>query len=575
MGSPSQTSLLPPEIFLLICNELAADRAFGTLYQLARISRTVAPTALEQLYSIYDISPAILGLYGKRSWAILWRSILVSTKGQTAYPYAAWIRTLSLGANLDDVLAEMLLDTAVRDMFCAHPLEDILSFRDDKSQILRSTRASTLRRIDTQKTVDACGNDIIHYVRQFADEANLGIALAHLETNSVPSEILSGWCRQLGSGLVSLRLRDGSRLNGEIGATLARDCPNFNDLTLFYCITERRGDPPEDGLTAFLNGIAPNKLRNFDVMRKNNIDRSTLVALARQSKSLRYLRLNCLSIEGLQALDSLTGCVQLECLELENEKYDRTDLVGTNPELVSKLASWIGSCSSLREFRAVFEQDALHLSCDLLSLSNARLESLVIQHFVLLPRGQNTSVFDALTRHKETLREFTIGYFWESDDTVDRTPVSFLHPETPTLLDSICTLAQLRILNLQGAWLDPSDFVRIIENLPKLEEIQVMTHEPLQDEHLLILISRTLNHLKSVMVLTPTNFTHGALLAFAQGLDPIRNNGIQVDFMAQMRESTDAEDVELQGHFSNLGGNLNLGYVKFGDDADESSESEA
>ncbi|KXJ88800.1 hypothetical protein Micbo1qcDRAFT_166243, partial [Microdochium bolleyi] len=143
----SQPSPLPGEILLQICCELATDRAFGTLYQLAQASRSTATTALEQLYSIYDISPAILGVYGKRPWATLWRSILLSTKGKTAHPYAAWIRTLSLGANLDDVLTEMLLDKAIRDMFCAEPLGDILSFRDDKAPSMRTTRASALPRI--------------------------------------------------------------------------------------------------------------------------------------------------------------------------------------------------------------------------------------------------------------------------------------------------------------------------------------------------------------------------------------------------------------------------------------------
>lgn len=46
----SHPTRLPPEILLLICQELAADQAFSTLYHLALTTTVVAPIALEQLY---------------------------------------------------------------------------------------------------------------------------------------------------------------------------------------------------------------------------------------------------------------------------------------------------------------------------------------------------------------------------------------------------------------------------------------------------------------------------------------------------------------------------------------------
>ncbi|KAH7041473.1 uncharacterized protein B0I36DRAFT_23829 [Microdochium trichocladiopsis] len=566
---------LPPEIILLVCQELAADRALGTLYHLALTASTVAPIALEQLYSLYDISPAILGTYGKRAWGTRWRSILMSTKGRTAYPYAAYLRTLSLGGNLDDVLSEMLGDKTVRQAFFAPPLEGLLCLWNDATRAQRHTRAYGLPRIDHAVTVSRCGEAIIEYIEKLARESDVKVALAHLETNSVPSGVLSAWCRRLGPGLISLRLRDGAILNKDIGVSLASECPNFNDLTLFYCLTQSAEDnSPQDNLPAFLNELQPNTLRNFEIMSKSSIGQKSLAALSRQSKSLRSLKFSGLSLDALRALDRLTECTELECFGLENDHFDRTDLVAQGLELVSKLSAWIGRCSSLRDFRIVHGHDALHLVRDLLCTSNAPLESLTLRHFSLMPTGQNRSIFEALARHKETLRELTIGHFWDPQDSVEKAPVSFLHPETTVILDSICELKQLKVLNLQGAWVDSLDFARIVEHLPQLEELQIMSYETLEDHDLLAF--HAFPNLRSLMIVTPTTFSHEALVSFVKGLDPIRQNGIQIDIMAQDRENAPWQDVDLNEHIAAVNGSITLGYARNidGDDDDSSSDSD-
>lgn len=127
---------LPDDILHLLCEELANQEQFDTLFNCACASRALAVPALTHLYKY--LMPILLGrslpftdaprrshhlapvrgggedLYGLpaatklltiQKWSILWRSIVASSLDATLFPYCRYIRSLDfrdLGYLLDD-----------------------------------------------------------------------------------------------------------------------------------------------------------------------------------------------------------------------------------------------------------------------------------------------------------------------------------------------------------------------------------------------------------------------------------------------------------------------------------------
>jgi hypothetical protein len=128
---------LPDDILHLLCEELAAQDQFDTLFNCACSSRILAVPALTHLYryvtmrnkgqfriSIADILnrshhsapvrgggddlyglPAATKLLTIQRWSILWRSIIASALDATLFPYCRYIKNLDfrdLGNLLDE-----------------------------------------------------------------------------------------------------------------------------------------------------------------------------------------------------------------------------------------------------------------------------------------------------------------------------------------------------------------------------------------------------------------------------------------------------------------------------------------
>jgi hypothetical protein len=75
-------------------------------------------------------------------WALLWKSIILSTIGKTAYPYAWYIRSLDL-RNLTNLLDEPLFREHIMDNF----------FADDMAQFLRAQETPIKKRTRNGRVV--------------------------------------------------------------------------------------------------------------------------------------------------------------------------------------------------------------------------------------------------------------------------------------------------------------------------------------------------------------------------------------------------------------------------------------
>ncbi|KAI2623920.1 hypothetical protein GGS26DRAFT_214066 [Hypomontagnella submonticulosa] len=227
-----ESLVLPQEIILLLCETLAARGDFITLFHCSLVSRRVAIIALQQIYSIQDSAPASTGsTYSKLQWTQLWRSIVLSSLGETAFPYCAYIRTLSLG-NLEECIHDIGRDKKLRSIFFGGAMGQFLVPRE-QYRPNEATSQTPLPLIDYQATMVKCAVSITEYIGNIADVTETAVMLEHLEFTYIPHDILPTMITRLGS-LTSLRVRDGSVLGVEAASAISQCCPKFADLTCYY-----------------------------------------------------------------------------------------------------------------------------------------------------------------------------------------------------------------------------------------------------------------------------------------------------------------------------------------------------
>ncbi|MCJ1266352.1 hypothetical protein MMC22_006235 [Lobaria immixta] len=140
---------LPYEIWYMICTQLCNQRDSITLFNCACSGKQLATIALTNLYRMRHLAPVTdcrgdgeppaddeLGgmKYAARlaeekrvlkrklsswdqyvkQWAVLWRTIILSSQGKTLYPYAQYIRTLDL-RDLELLLTDIWFEGRTRE----------------------------------------------------------------------------------------------------------------------------------------------------------------------------------------------------------------------------------------------------------------------------------------------------------------------------------------------------------------------------------------------------------------------------------------------------------------------------
>lgn len=164
---------------------------------------------------VYDASMAV----------VLWRSIICSSLGETVFPYCLWVKALSLG-NLHELL-EVIAKKSMRKytaLLFSPPLE---SFRvENKARITRNSKGQSM---DIQKVVVHVADSITRFIKASAIEENRAVTLATLEGLNLPTAKLTSWVSTL-SQLTSLRVRDGSVLNSDVGRAIRESCPSFKEV---------------------------------------------------------------------------------------------------------------------------------------------------------------------------------------------------------------------------------------------------------------------------------------------------------------------------------------------------------
>ncbi|KAI1658275.1 hypothetical protein F4813DRAFT_395968 [Daldinia decipiens] len=550
-----ESSALPQEIFLLLCEELAARRDFGTLFNCSLVSRRIASVALEQIYSIQEYSPVSTGdaIY-KLEWLQLWRSIILSSIKKTAFPYCVYVRALSLG-NLEECLQDINRDKYSRDIFFGGAMRQFLVLGKGHG-LFKNTREVQLPPINIQDTIVKCADSITRYIKRLADDTGTAVSLAHLEGTYIPHDELPTWIARLGT-LTSLRIRDGSVLGVEAASAIFECCPRFVDLTY-------SSSTADEDLAAFFQTLRPNSLRSFEVISQNSIGENALTALNYHAASLRRLVLRNLTPQAMKALNSLPDCTFLETLLIENDRYNLVDAADYPEETLKEVSAWICKCKSLRDLSFSHFIGSDPVVKDILNSPDIRLTSLSLISIHSETEAEDTATWTALGL-QDRLESLTLG--------LHELGYGHIAEAKPPLVDSICRLKNVASLNLMQVHLSEDTVERIATSLPNLSEFSFSGNHLYNP--ILIPLS-AIPKLKLLCISSLSSFTFQGLRDFVFRLISRGRTGIKIDILNQLGECklTASESVLLQKHFMDLKGRLEIAYFMDPDELHETDFSD-
>ncbi|KAI9740717.1 MAG: hypothetical protein M1818_004682 [Claussenomyces sp. TS43310] len=530
--------LLPPDIMLLICEELGYQRDFGSLFNLAKAGKSVARSALLWIYRVHHQNSIRAGgndqtemsktgtfkettitarvaqqKHTVSRWALQWRSIILSSLSKTAYPYCLYIRSLDL-TNLEYLLEDDVFKDSMLETFFSGDMETLLRTYNTPLKRPKRTNRKYYRRLNIPSILEVVGESISKYVSDSAFQVGGAAALEEL-SGRIPAAVLPLWVGRL-SRLQSMTLWDGSFLNKSAADAIRLNCPDFQALNVWSCL----GAHADADLAEFFSSLRPNSLRAFQVNSRNDIAAESFLALNSHRESLSDLRLGDIPSSGMKALSLLAGCTALETLNLR-DSTGTIRLEATENDVFLEVLAWVRSCSNLKHIRVEKFTDGPSLLTSLCMENEIHLRSLSLNHYSL---ANNQELHRALT-HQPSLESLELRADAEESfrDDID------------TLISSICTLKELNDLNL----LDTSDYFknaevhRLAMSLQKLKFFTIGGYE-MNDDVWPALSS--LSYLVSMSFHAVTSFTFEGILKYISSLKDT-NGGLTLSIMCATMES--------------------------------------
>ncbi|KAF2872174.1 hypothetical protein BDV95DRAFT_492405, partial [Massariosphaeria phaeospora] len=379
---------LPDDILHLLCEELAHQGQFDTLFNCACASRALAIAALTNLYRWHHVAPVRGGgedeavpLATKQlmvqRWSILWRSIIASSLEATLFPYCRYITYLDF-RDLDNLLEDDHFKAKILKQFFSGPLSRFHSTVD-----VPRPNGRKLARLDAVTIVNAIGEVITQHTPML--ESISGNLLSHA---------LVTWTPRL-PRLLSLELYDGRPLEDElVHAALREHCPQFSSLMIYSWHAEDR----DHKFSKFIGALKPNSLKTLDIIGDINLAAESFLALTTHGESLKDLSF-CVSSESLPHISLLRGCTALESLRIE-DAHGTTNLEATQNDIFLETIDWLKNCEDLRSLSFTRLQSAASIATPLLLQDNIKLRKLEIDSY--LP--QDSRLFhQALIHQRRTL----------------------------------------------------------------------------------------------------------------------------------------------------------------------------
>ncbi|CAK7210644.1 hypothetical protein SCUCBS95973_000858 [Sporothrix curviconia] len=485
----------------------------------------MANFALPNLYSIYELASASAddaSIIGKQKLAILWRAIILSSSGKTAFPYCLWMQNLKL-SDFKELLSDIAPNADLRKRF----------FQGDMAPyelMLPSTNANVATRrnrprLDLQGIINKVGDAVTLFIKEAADRDNRSVTLTHLEGQSIPREILPNWTSRL-AALMSLHIQDGSVIGEEVARSIRDNCPRFRELLCFYC----NGPTVDTDLAAFFTTIPPNSLEVFSVSSQNHMGKEALAALSLHASSLKTLMLSGLQHGAFAHLGSLRECVSLESLDLEVDRLISAEWEAGFPESFADTVAWLSACSSLSSLKLWNINGASALLKIVLKAPNLRLRSLDLKLIDDASDGFYTSLGNQTS---------LVDFYLRSNDM----QLDVASPQHTQFIDALCKLQKLHVLDIMQTALTYGDLDALAVALKQLEEFS-FDGEALNDQVLSSLL--IMSKLKSININASTNFTLEGLIHFIGKVGETREFqcGLAMSVMNQSLEAQISPDEE-------------------------------
>ncbi|PKY01506.1 hypothetical protein P168DRAFT_258083 [Aspergillus campestris IBT 28561] len=520
---------LPGDVIYIILDILGDEKDYNSLYQCAVSSRCFTEHALAVLYKLHNTSPVKGGgtedeqFKTRRSaptwmsiwreqevviqkWALMWRSILLSTIDQTYLPYHSYIRYLDLD-DLSYLLGNAMFKGRIKENFFTEELIDLASnvYESKGSKRLRSSRTLA----ENERLVIKFGSAIVRKTN----------SLREMSCN-IPPSVLSSWLEDLPL-LQAMTIWSGTALTQHAGNQIRSHCPDFKQLTIYAWKNESSGNAESES-QEFLNELAPNTLQYFEVLSYSQLGPRSIKALNNHLESLTELKLTSLPLEAIAALPSLATPPALRVLVLTDSRPAVRD-EGFYAVIV-RVAEWIRGCKALRrlELRR-FVDDAALLS-HVLTDENLRLSTLSLAGYTMAgARGFH----EALASQPSLQNLYLRGESSESPE------------DNELLVQAIGQLNGLRELELKDIsdCFTPDHLITLTPYLPHLERLWVsgdFFNDEVWDAF------RGLGELQSLVIHALSEFTTQGIIDFIASLKP-GNKGFSLSIL---NSTTDTDITE-------------------------------
>nr|POF03874.1 hypothetical protein CFP56_21630 [Quercus suber] len=424
--------VMPVDLLHVLSSELAARLDLGTLYNCVISSRYFANAgAVNALYrtcheSNFADAVSVAMPRNERhlvaKWSVLWSSIIKSAMGTTMFPYCRYLRLL----DLQDL--NFLLETLDEPRFRNSVGKQFFDGDFTKFYHTWSKNGARWRvgRLNIKEIMLSIGDEVI-------GNAPLLSSLTEPNFLDILSEALPRWVSKLGH-LRELTLWNGRALADEGLQNQLHKYASALERLSIYTSTDTRSD---DHLAAFIGGMRANTLVVFENISQVLIKQQTCLALTHHGKSLTTLKL-ALAEDGILALGFLQGCTNIESLSISSLGAPQ-DLKATYNDSYLEILKWLTDCNLLKDITFNDLPSAPDLLLPLLLNADARIQRITIN-------SKEGAMYTANDHHDfhEALKA-QIGL---------RALCLRADPEPPnrdgieTLLDAICSLKELRVLNL-------------------------------------------------------------------------------------------------------------------------------
>ncbi|KAI9795594.1 MAG: hypothetical protein M1833_006915 [Piccolia ochrophora] len=490
---------LPDDIWHLICEELWFRRDFDSLYQCAVASKRLTHPALANLYRMHNVAPATsrgaddleLARQGKsgrermvQKWALMWRSIILSSLGKTLFPYCRYTRALDL-RDLEYLFDDgRFRGTADRQFFAG----DLAQFNIEADTPKKPTSKSKApRRLNVPSVLDRIG-EVVTKETPILEELS----------GRISSKALPQWTSRL-PRLQSLELWQGEALAEGAQDSIHAHCPLFKRLAIYQWL----GDEVDGQLSAFLSGMRPQTLTSFEVFSAIDIGTESYTSLALHQQSLTTLRLSGLRTDAVLALSELKSCTSLEVLHLEAIEYISED--PSQKECFLDLISWLRECKRLQNVTVKRFRSAHSLLAPFLLENDTHVTKLEVDSYLM----HEASDFHCAIGSQLGLQSLKLHGTSQEMDLNDM----------EVLVDSASRLKWLRRLELRQVPVSFGDaqIRQLARQLTRLEDLYTDGYD-ITDAIWPDMAG--LQHLRSLTFIATTSFSVKGLLGFIPVLGP-------------------------------------------------------